>query len=66
LRPARRRAFGCSRRSAAFGDREALWTKNLVTYLNDDPESPFGGWNHGEGINPRDVAKLLVSCLRGS
>lgn len=44
---------------AVFGDRHALWTKHLVSALNDDPESAWGGWNHGEGIKDRHVAKLL-------
>jgi hypothetical protein len=42
-----------------FGDSPALFSKDICRALNADDELPFGGYNQGAGIQPRDLAKLL-------
>jgi hypothetical protein len=42
-----------------FGDRSALFSKDICRALNADEELPFGGYSNGAGIAPRDLAKLL-------
>lgn len=44
---------------AAFDDREVLSTAELLEALNALDESPWGAWHQGEGLRPRDLARLL-------
>jgi hypothetical protein len=43
-----------------FGDREKMWTSQLVAALNGDDALPFGSWNDGAGIKPVELARLLA------
>lgn len=38
---------------------EALATKSLLEHLNARDESAWGAWHSGEGMRPRDLARLL-------
>jgi hypothetical protein len=42
-----------------FGDADALSTRTIVDGLNRREEAPWGGWHNGEGLRPRDIARLL-------
>jgi Protein of unknown function (DUF3631) len=44
----------------AFGERDRLSTKELITGLCDDEEAPWGSWHKGAPISPRGLARLLV------
>lgn len=44
---------------AVMGDRDRRPTEILLERLNALEESPWGGWNDGKGMNPRDLAKRL-------
>jgi Protein of unknown function (DUF3631) len=44
---------------AVFGETEKLWTKDILVALNALEESPWGGWNDGEGMRPRELANKL-------
>src|SRR5262249_52600997 len=44
---------------AAIGDRDRRPTEMLLERLNAMDESPWGGWNGGQGMNARDLAKRL-------
>ena len=43
----------------ALNGRQAISTADLLEAINADDELPFGGWNQGDGMKPRDVAKML-------
>ena len=43
----------------AFQPEEKLFSKTLVERLNAFDESPWGGWNKGDGMQPRDLASQL-------
>lgn len=43
----------------AFGGADRLTSADLLAKLNADETSPWGGWRRGEGLNSRDLAKLL-------
>lgn len=43
----------------AFKDAEKMWTKDLLDGLNALEEAPWGGWNKGEGMRPRELANRL-------
>ena len=36
-----------------------ILTRDLVAALNASEELPWGGWNHGDGLRDRDLARLL-------
>jgi Protein of unknown function (DUF3631) len=38
---------------------DKLWTKDLLDQLNGLDESPWGGWNDGDGIRSRELGKKL-------
>jgi uncharacterized protein DUF3631 len=40
-------------------DPAVILTRDLLGELNADDESPWGGWNQGEGLRDRDLAGLL-------
>jgi hypothetical protein len=40
-------------------DGSALTSKTICKVLNEEEELPFGGYANGNGIKPRDLAKLL-------
>lgn len=42
-----------------FGDREVMFSKQLVADLNSSDELPFGGWSDGNGIAQAEMARLL-------
>ena len=42
-----------------FGEREAMFTKDICTALNEDDELPFGGYRKDEGIDGRGLARML-------
>jgi hypothetical protein len=44
---------------AKKGNREAIFSADLAAALNTLEESEWGGWNDGEGIKPRELAKHL-------
>lgn len=44
---------------AVFGDADALSTATILERLNATETSPWGGWHRGDGLNPRDLAKML-------
>jgi hypothetical protein len=44
---------------SAFGDADRLSTAALLEKLNADETSPWGGWHRGEGLRPRDLARML-------
>jgi hypothetical protein len=43
----------------AFDDEEQLATADLLRRLRQIEESPWGGWNDGDGIRPRELANKL-------
>lgn len=43
----------------AFADEDRLSTADMLERLKADAEAPWGGWNHGAGLNPRGLANLL-------
>ncbi len=43
----------------AFGDSTAIFTADLLTYLNNLDESPWGDRRRGEGLDARGLATLL-------
>jgi hypothetical protein len=44
----------------AFGDRDTVWTSDLLSALNTDEEAPWSRWNDGKGISALDLAKRLA------
>jgi hypothetical protein len=42
-----------------FGDADVLATAAILERLNAMETSPWGGWHRGDGINARDLAKML-------
>jgi hypothetical protein len=44
---------------SAFGDTDRLSTAALLEKLNVDETSPWGGWHRGDGLRPRDLARML-------
>lgn len=46
-------------RDAFAGGTEHALTSEILRRLNDDPEAPWCGYNKGDGITARDVAKHL-------
>jgi hypothetical protein len=42
-----------------FDDEEVLATTTILAEVNGDDELPFGGWRHGDGLDPRGLARLL-------
>lgn len=44
---------------AAFDDSTKLGTTTLLERLNAIETSPWGGWHRGDGLKPRDLARLL-------
>jgi hypothetical protein len=55
--PAGIKALAAAR--AAINGQVAISSSELIAALNGDEELPFGGWNHGNGITARDLARLL-------
>jgi hypothetical protein len=43
----------------AFADADRLTTQALITYLVEVEEAPWGSWNDGGGIRPRELANKL-------
>jgi hypothetical protein len=43
----------------AFEGREKIPSAVLCKEINRNEELPFGGWNNGNGLNPRELARLL-------
>lgn len=43
----------------AFGDKDKLATKGLISALGDDEEAPWGTWHLGKPISPRALARIL-------
>jgi hypothetical protein len=44
---------------AAFNGHEHLATKDLIAFLTENEEAPWGGWHKGSPISPRALAGLL-------
>jgi hypothetical protein len=44
---------------AVFDGSDAMATQILLEKLNAIEASPWGGWHRGEGLNPRDLSRLL-------
>jgi hypothetical protein len=44
---------------AAFGNETAIFTADLLTYLNNLDESPWGDRRRGDGLDARGLANLL-------
>ena len=44
---------------AAFGDREAMFTAELLEMLNELEESPWSAWRKGQGLDARGLARLV-------
>ena len=42
-----------------FADHEVLATTAILERVNEDEELPFGGWRHGDGLDPRGLSRLL-------
>ena len=42
-----------------FGQRDAMWTRDIIAALNQDDELPFGSWSDGAGIKAAEMARLL-------
>jgi hypothetical protein len=42
-----------------YADTDGLATTTILEEVNADEELPFGGWRHGEGLDPRGLARLL-------
>jgi hypothetical protein len=42
-----------------FADMDKLPTTDLLDKLNADETAPWGGWRRGDGLNSRDLAKML-------
>ena len=42
-----------------FADHEVLATTTILEQVNGDEELPFGGWRHGDGLDPRGLSRLL-------
>ena len=42
-----------------FGEQEKMATEDVLAALNGLVESPWGGWSHGAGVSPRDLANKL-------
>lgn len=42
-----------------FEGQEAMATTAILVAVNDDDELPFGGWRHGDGLDPRGLSRLL-------
>ena len=45
----------------AFGERDRLSTKDLISALTSDEEAPWGTWHKGSPISPRSLAGLLTA-----
>lgn len=44
---------------AVFGSADRLSTAAILDRLNGVDDAPWGGWHRGEGLNARDLARLL-------
>jgi len=44
---------------SALNGHDRIATADLLDQLNADDELPFGGWNDGAGLKPRNLARLL-------
>jgi hypothetical protein len=44
---------------SVFGEDEVLSSATILERLNAVETSPWGGWHRGDGLNPRDLAKML-------
>jgi hypothetical protein len=44
---------------AVFGDAERLATATILERLNATETSPWGGWHRGDGLNARDLSRML-------
>jgi len=42
-----------------FAGHEVLATTAILERVNADEELPFGGWRHGDGLDPRGLSRLL-------
>jgi hypothetical protein len=42
-----------------FGNATTLYTADLLDALNRDETLPFGGWNNGDGLTSRELARHL-------
>lgn len=42
-----------------FGPTDRMGTTTILERLNADEAAPWGGWHRGQGLNARDLAKLL-------
>jgi len=42
-----------------FGQRDAMWTRDIIAALNQNDELPFGSWSDGAGIKAAEMARLL-------
>jgi Protein of unknown function (DUF3631) len=42
-----------------FGDREKMFSHEIITALNGNDELPFSAWNDGAGIRPLEIGRLL-------
>jgi Protein of unknown function (DUF3631) len=43
----------------AIGSESAIFTAELLKKINADEELPFGGWNDGQGLDSRTLARML-------
>lgn len=43
----------------AFGERRAMFTKDILAAVNAREDLPFGGWRNGDGLDARTLGKLL-------
>jgi putative DNA primase/helicase len=44
----------------AFGDEDAIRSKDLVAKLAEDPERPWAEWKHGRPLSPNQLGRLLA------
>jgi len=42
-----------------FGKQHVMSTRDILVALNGNDDLPFGSWNDGKGLQPRELAKLL-------
>jgi putative DNA primase/helicase len=43
----------------AFGDDEAIRSKDLIAKLIEDPERPWAEWSHNRALTPKQLGRLL-------
>lgn len=43
----------------AMGNSDRITTEDLLTFVNESDELPFGGWRDGKGLDARNLAKIL-------